>query len=65
MQVADPVRAFCRYGAGGMQTPADGPLAGLTFGVTDLFDVAGLRTGAGRPAWLATHPVPARTAPGC
>lgn len=36
------------YGPGG-----EGPLAGLRLGVKDLFDVAGLRTGGGTPAWLA------------
>lgn len=30
-----------------------GPLAGRTFAVKDLFDVAGTRTGAGNPDWLA------------
>ncbi|MHB8190570.1 MAG: amidase [Ferrimicrobium sp.] len=30
----------------------DGPLKGVTFGVKDLFDVAGERTGAGSPEWL-------------
>ena len=34
----------------------DGPLAGLTFAVKDLIDVAGHRTGCGNPDWLATHP---------
>src|SRR3712207_2442495 len=33
-----------------------GPLGGLTFMAKDLFDVAGHRTGAGNPDWLATHP---------
>lgn len=31
----------------------DGPLSGLTVAVKDLFDVAGLVTGAGNPAWAA------------
>jgi amidase len=35
---------------------ADGPLAGLTFAVKDIIDVAGHRTGCGNPTWLATHP---------
>ncbi len=39
-----------------------GPLAGRTFVAKDLFDVAGLPTGAGCPEWAATHPVPAQTA---
>ncbi len=34
----------------------DGPLASLRFGVKDLIDVAGHRTGCGNPTWLATHP---------
>jgi amidase len=34
----------------------DGPLVGLRFGVKDLIDVAGYRTGCGNPTWLATHP---------
>jgi amidase len=32
-----------------------GPLGGLTFMAKDLFDVAGHRTSAGNPDWLATH----------
>jgi amidase len=32
-----------------------GPLAGLTAGVKDMYDIAGYRTGAGNPTWLATH----------
>ena len=34
---------------------ADGPLVGLTFAAKDLFDVAGLVTGAGNPDWARTH----------
>lgn len=37
-----------------------GPLAGLSFGAKDVFDIAGHRTGAGSPDWLRTHP-PAQT----
>ena len=33
----------------------DGPLAGLAFASKDIFDVAGKVTGAGNPAWTATH----------
>ncbi len=32
-----------------------GALAGLTAGVKDMYDIAGARTGAGNPTWLATH----------
>jgi len=39
-----------------------GPLAGLTFSVKDLFDVAGHPTGGGNPDWARSHPVPRRHA---
>lgn len=45
--------------AGGARS---GPLAGCRLAVKDLFDVAGLPTGAGNPDWRATHAVPARHA---
>ena len=52
--VRDTLNAFCRdddvHLPGG-----DGPLAGLTFASKDIFDVAGHVTGAGNPAWKATH----------
>lgn len=37
-----------------------GPLSGLTFATKDLFDIAGHRTGAGNPTWLATHEAPTK-----
>lgn len=33
----------------------EGPLAGLTFGAKDLFDVAGRVAGCGNPEWARTH----------
>jgi amidase len=39
-----------------------GPLAGLTFGAKDLFDVAGHPTGGGNPDWGRSHVIPARHA---
>ncbi len=39
-----------------------GPIAGATFAVKDLYDVAGLPTTAGNPDWARTHPVPDTTA---
>ena len=33
----------------------NGPLAGLTYAVKDLFDIAGTRTGGGNPDWLAAQ----------
>lgn len=34
---------------------ANGPLAGLTAVVKDMYDIAGARTGGGSPEWLAAH----------
>ena len=33
----------------------DGPLAGLSAAVKDMYDIAGSRTGGGSPDWLAAH----------
>ena len=52
----DTVGAFCRHTHVALPGASSGPLAGLTFGLKDLFDVAGHRTGFGSPDWLATHP---------
>ncbi len=41
---------------------ADGPLAGLTVAVKDMYDIAGERTGGGNPDWLASQPPAAKTA---
>src|SRR5258708_36927587 len=32
-----------------------GPLAGLSAAIKDLYDVAGYRTGGGRPGWVRAH----------
>lgn len=42
---------------------ADGSLAGLSFGVKDLFDVAGYPTSGGQPLLLALSGIKTRTAP--
>jgi amidase len=42
---------------------AAGPLAGLSFAVKDLFDVAGYPTSGGQPFMLALSGIKARTAP--
>jgi amidase len=34
---------------------SDGPLAGLSAAVKDMYDIAGYRTGAGNPEWLASR----------
>lgn len=59
----DPLNAFVPHGLAEVAGTADGPLAGLRFAVKDLFDVAGLPTGAGNPDWLRTHDIPQHTAP--
>jgi amidase len=51
----DQLGAFCRHTHAEMQGASTGPLAGLTFGLKDIFDVAGHKTGFGSPAWLRTH----------
>ena len=40
-----------------------GALAGLTFAVKDMYDIAGYRTGGGNPDWLAAQAPATRTAP--
>jgi amidase len=51
----DPVGAFCRDNHVALDGARRGPLAGLTFGVKDVFHIAGARTGFGHPDWLRTH----------
>jgi amidase len=58
----DTVGAFCRHTHAQAKGAASGPLAGLTFGAKDIYDVAGHKTGFGSPDWLATHEPAARTA---
>ena len=65
-QNPDPVRESLSAFLAGDDTHlpgGDGPLAGLTFASKDIFDVAGRVTGAGNPAWQATHG-PAEPTPG-
>ena len=49
----DPARAFMPYPAVEVANAAAGPLAGLTLGVKDLYDVAGYPTSGGSPHLLA------------
>lgn len=51
----DTLGAFCRHTHVALEPTATGPLSGLTFGLKDLYDVAGHRTGFGSPDWLRTH----------
>jgi amidase len=59
----DTLNAFCRHTHVALRGSGRGPLAGLTFGVKDIYDIAGHRTGFGSPDWLRTHEAAARTAP--
>jgi amidase len=59
----DPVHAFVPYPETEVPRAPTGPLAGLTFAVKDLFDVAGYPTSGGSPIVLAMSGVKARTAP--
>jgi amidase len=60
---ADPARAFVPYPAVEVPHASSGPLAGLTFAVKDLFDLAGYPTGGGSPHVLALSGIKTRTAP--
>jgi amidase len=60
---ADPARAFMPYPASPVPHASEGPLAGLTFAVKDLFDVAGYPTSGGSPLLLALSGIKTRTAP--
>lgn len=51
----DTLNAFTRHTHVALDGADSGPLAGLTFGLKDIYDVAGYRTGFGSPDWLATH----------
>ena len=59
----DPYLAFMPYPDTPVAHAAAGPLAGLRFGVKDLFDVEGYPTGCGNPVKLARSGIAARTAP--
>ncbi|PIL19156.1 hypothetical protein P775_16085, partial [Puniceibacterium antarcticum] len=59
----DPYHCFMPYEAIPVASAADGPLAGLTLAVKDIYDVAGYRTGSGCPLRLAQSPVATVTAP--
>jgi amidase len=59
----NPAHAFVPYPAAPVAHAAAGPLAGLSFAVKDLFDVAGYPTGGGNPLLLALSGVKASTAP--
>lgn len=59
----DPARAFMPYPAAAVANATTGPLAGLSFAVKDLFDVAGYPTSGGQPLLLALSGIKSHTAP--
>ena len=60
---SDPARAFLPYPAIAVPGSSGGELAGLTFAVKDLFDVAGYPTGGGSPHMLAMSGIKRANAP--
>ena len=63
MTTRDHARAFMPYPDAAVAHAASGPLAGLSFAVKDLFDVAGYPTGGGQPFVLAMSGIKTETAP--
>lgn len=55
--------AFCQHASVEQSGREQGPLAGLSFAVKDVFAIAGVASCYGNPRWLETHPPAARTAP--
>ena len=51
----DVLGAFTRHTHVALDGASSGPLAGLTFGLKDIYDVAGHKTGFGSPDWFDTH----------
>jgi amidase len=60
---SDPVNAFIDYGDVEVPSAPSGPLAGLTFAVKDIYDIAGYPTGDGNPIRRAESPIHTATAP--
>jgi amidase len=58
----DHLGAFCKHTHVFRAGVGNGPLCELTFGLKDIFDVSGHRTGFGSPDWFATHSEASTTA---
>jgi len=58
----DTVAAFCRHAPVSIAASHDGPLSGLSYGLKDIYDIAGIPTAFGSPAWLKSHSSPTSTA---
>ncbi len=63
LSINDTSHAFLPYPHAPVPHAVAGPLSGLSFGVKDLFDVAGYPTGGGQPFVLAMSGIKTRTAP--
>ena len=63
MPLHDPAHAFMPYPQVAVPNAATGTLSGLSFGVKDLFDVAGYPTSGGQPFVLAMSGIKTGTAP--
>jgi amidase len=63
MPLHDPAHAFVPYPDVPVPHAGSGPLAGMRFGVKDLFNVAGYPTGGGSPTLLALSGIKTHTAP--
>jgi len=57
------LNAFCDYTDVPVAHAAEGPLAGMTMAVKDLFDVVGYPTGCGQPSWPGRQVPAVATAP--
>ena len=62
-EINDEVGAFVPYDPVDVANAGSGPLAGLTFAVKDIFDVAGYPTGCGNPIKRSESPVHRTSAP--
>lgn len=59
----DQFNAFIQYGEPYIEGGKDKPLSNLSFGIKDIFDIAGFPTAFGSPDWLKTHPLADQTSP--
>ncbi len=59
----DSLGAFCRHTHVAIEGGAAGGLQGLSFGLKDLYHVAGHKTGFGSPDWLRTHDAATQSSP--
>ncbi len=58
----DHVNAFCKHAPIEIESTSNGQLKGYTFAVKDIYDISGIPTSFGSPAWLNSHPIPTKTA---